>query len=180
MRDEGYIERIKTLAKERGVSLHLISDRVASVRGMDENGRKLYTNRDVLINADIVTYLPVWEGVGNAFLEAVACRVPVVVSTYLVYKTDIKNAGFESIEIRDDYDNRGNLIIPDDVYHRIHEVLFNAERRSIMVEKNFNIGKLEFGFRALGNKLDHLLESYSDEIKASRRRLEKSKTNYAV
>ncbi len=178
--DAGYVGRIKDLADSLDVSIHLISDRVASVRGTDKDGRKLYTNRDVLINADVVTYLPVWEGFGNAFLEAVACRVPIVVSTYLVYKTDIKNAGFQSIEIRDQYDSNGNLIIPDDVYQQIHDVLFNPDVRMDMVEHNFEIGKREFGYSTLSKKLNQVLESYSDEIRASRRRLEKSKTNYAV
>ena len=178
--DEGYIEKIKTLALEKEVSLHLISDRVSSVRLTDSAGRKLYTNRDVLVNADIVTYLPVWEGFGNAFLEAVACRVPVIVSTYLVYKTDIKNAGFKSVEIRDNYDSSGNLIIPDSIYPEINDVLFNKEKRSDMVETNFRIGRKEFGFETLNRKLENLLNSYGDEIRASGRRLEKSKANYAV
>ena len=51
---------------------------------------------------DLSIYLPKWEGFGNAYLEAVSSRVPVVISTYLVYKTDIKCAGFENIEIRDE------------------------------------------------------------------------------
>ena len=178
--DVHYIDRIKELARKKGVSLFLISDRVASVRGTDSEGKKLFTNRDVLVNADIVTYLPVWEGFGNAFLEAVACRVPIVVSTYLVYKTDIKNAGFKSIEIRDDYDSNGDLVIPLSVYDAVHEALFDTDTRSEMIETNFEIGKKEFGYTTLRNKLNEVLESYGDEIKASRRRLKKSKTNYAV
>lgn len=178
--DEGYIEKIKAMAHEKEVSLHLISDRVAAGRGIDAEGRKQYTNRDVLVHADIVTYLPVWEGFGNAFLEAVACKLPIIVSTYLVYKTDIKNAGFKSVEIRDNYDSSGNLIIPDSVYPEINDVLFNKELRLKMVETNFRIGREEFGFETLNKKLENLLSSYGDEIRASRRRLEKSKTNYAV
>lgn len=178
--DEGYVDKIKKLAESKGVSFHLISNRVRAVRGLDGEGRKYYTNRDVLVHADIVTYLPVWEGFGNALLEAVSCRVPIIVSTYLVYKTDIKNSGLDNIEIRDNYAPDGSLIIPDEIYTRIHEVLFNNELRKVMVEKNFRTGKHEFGFKSLHTKLDEVLSSYSDEIKASRRRLEKSKTNYAV
>ncbi len=178
--DVHYVDRIRDLAVKQEVDLFLVSDRISAVRGIDQEGRKLFTNRDVLANADIVTYLPLWEGFGNAFLEAVACRVPVVVSTYLVYKTDIKNAGFKSIEIRDNYDSDGNLIIPPSVYEMIHEVLSNDDVRTDMIETNFMIGKKEFGYKTLKEKLNQVLESYGDEIKASRRRLEKSKTNYAV
>lgn len=178
--DDSYVKDIQRLAGELNVPLDLIAHRVASVRGLNDKGEKLYTNRDVLVNADIVTYLPVWEGFGNAFLEAVAARVPVVISTYLVYKTDIQCAGFSNIEIRDSYDEEGNLIIDDKVYSRIHRILTDEKARREMVEKNFITGKREFGFRTLEKKLDEILESYSDEIKASRRRLEKSRLTFSV
>jgi glycosyltransferase involved in cell wall biosynthesis len=102
--DENYISAIKTLAESLEVPLHFISDRVASARGVNSSGQKLYTNRDVLVNGDLITYLPMWEGFGNAFLEAIAARIPVVTTTYLVYKTDIRIYDFNAIEIADNYD----------------------------------------------------------------------------
>lgn len=178
--DDSYVNEIKKLAKTLQVSLYLISDRVASVRGENKQGKKLYTNRDVLVNADIVTYLPIWEGFGNAFLEAVAARKPVVISTYLVYKTDIKGAGFDNIEIRDRYDEQGNLIIEDTVYPAIYNILTDENLRLVLTEKNFQIGNREFGFVTLEKKLNGLLESYGYEIRASRKRLEKSKMTFSV
>jgi len=178
--DDSYVETIKDLAKSENVDIHLISDRVSSIRMTNKKGKKLYTNRDVLLNADIALYLPKWEGFGNAYLEAVSCRVPIVISTYLVYKTDIKCAGFENIEIRDNYNEEGLLNIPESVLQKIDLILNNEEKRSSMIKKNFDIGKREFGFDMLSAKLNSLLDSYSDEIRASRRRLQKSKKNYAV
>ncbi len=178
--DGGYVDDIKFLAEKMNVSLHLISHRVSSVRGHNTAGEKLYTNRDVLVNSDIVTYLPVWEGFGNAFLEAVAAKKPVVISTYLVYKTDIKGAGFDNIEIRDAYDEKGSLIIEDSVYPEIYNILNNSGLREHMIEKNFAIGAREFGFKTLEEKLEGLFESYEYEIKASRRRLVKSKLSFSV
>lgn len=178
--DDSYIDEIMELAVRESVELHLISERVSSLRSVNENGQRIYTSRDVLVNADIVTYLPKWEGFGNAYLESVSCNVPVVISTYLVYKTDIKGAGFENIEIRDEYTEEGLLEIPDSVLDEIHLILNNNDKRSKMTDNNFNIGKKEFGFNMLSKKLNELLVSYSDEIRASRRRLQKSKKNYAV
>ncbi len=178
--DDSYIDEIKDLAAAEEVDIYLISDRVSSIRKLNNNGERIYTNRDVLLNADLAIYLPKWEGFGNAYLEAVSCRVPVVISTYLVYKTDIKCAGFENIEIRDDYNEEGLLKIPESVLDRINLILNNRKERNIMINNNFETGIREFGFRMLGNKLNTLLGSYSDEIRASRRRLQKSKTNYAV
>ena len=173
-------EVIKNLAHSEGVNMHLISERVSSQRMINEDRERLYTSRDVLINADLAIYLPKWEGFGNAFLEAVSCRVPVVVSTYLVYKTDIKGAGFENIEVRDDYDEDGFLRIPESVLDEIHLILNDPKKRVAMTDLNFQIGMKEFGFEMLSEKLNGLLDSYTDEIRASRRRLQKSKKNYAV
>jgi len=178
--DDTYVDDIKEFAQNLQVSLFLISERVSSVRGENEQGEKLYTNRDVLVNSDIVTYLPVWEGFGNAYLEAIAARKPVVISTYLVYKTDIRGAGFDNIEIRDRYDEEGFLIIDDSVYPEIFDILMNEDLRKIMIEKNFQIGKREFGFSTLEEKLDGILESYGFEIRASRKRLAKSKMIFSV
>lgn len=178
--DDSYIDVIKSLALSEGVDLYLISDRVSSVRSKNDKGERLYTSRDVLMNADLALYLPKWEGFGNAYLEAVSCRVPVVVSTYLVYKTDIKGAGFNNIEIRDEYDKDGLLKLPESVLSDIYSILTDSESQIKMTDNNFKVGMQEFGFKMLTAKLDELLESYSDEIRASRRRLQKSKKSYAV
>ena len=178
--EENYIDLIKERAEELGVNLHLIAERVASVRGKDAQGRKLYTNRDVLANADLVTYLPIWEGFGNALLEAVAAKVPVVNTTYLVYKTDIMPTGLRNIEVRDRYDDHGSLVIEDRVLEEMHHLLTHPEERIERVERNFQIGRKEFGFDSLEERLTGVFAEYADEIRASRRRIEKSLARYSV
>ena len=178
--DENYIGSIKEQAERESIPLHLISERVAAERGSDKEGRKLYTNRDVLANANIVTYLPIWEGFGNALLEAVAAKVPIVTTTYLVYKTDIQIMGFHNVEIRDVYNKEGKLIIPERAVEEIHRVLTHPEETRAITERNFRIGKKEFGFTTLRECLRAVLEDYSDEIRACRKRIEKSKQAYSV
>jgi len=84
------------------------------------------------------------------------------------------------LEIRDRYDEEGFLIIDDSVYPEIFDILMNEDLRKIMIEKNFQIGKREFGFSTLEEKLDGILESYGFEIRASRKRLAKSKMIFSV
>jgi len=178
--DDSYIKDIQALADGEEVQLDLIAHRVGSVRGLDSEGKKIYTNRDVLVNADFVTYLPVWEGFGNALLETVAARIPLVVTTYLVYKTDIMNRGLECVEIRDDYDGNGNLIINDNSLDQIHQIITDPGVRAIMTENSFNAMKKAFGMQVLEEKLSLILDSYGDEILASRRRLSKKSTIFSV
>ncbi|MFP4153788.1 MAG: glycosyltransferase, partial [Alkalispirochaeta sp.] len=178
--DEEYIRLITRRAEQWGIRIHIISDRVQSVRGVDSEGRRLYTNRDVLVNADIVTYLPIWEGFGNALLEAVAAKVPVVTTTYLVYKTDIMVAGFDMIEIRDRYNADDELVVDDGVFEQIYRTLHDPEERARMVDHNFVVGAREFGLTQLEKHLKELLEDYGDEIRASRKRLGKARARYSV
>ncbi|WP_028972822.1 glycosyltransferase family 4 protein [Spirochaeta cellobiosiphila] len=178
--DDNYVEEIKSLALKQDVSMDLISDRVASVRSLDKDNRRIYTNRDVLVNADLVTYLPIWEGFGNALLEAIAARVPVVTTTYLVYKTDIRGTGIQNIEIRDEYDEDGNLIIPDSVLLDIKHLLNHPSEVQQIVQHNFDIANKEFGYGKLKECLSKALNDYGDEIKASRRRIAKARKEYSV
>jgi glycosyltransferase involved in cell wall biosynthesis len=178
--DPDYVEEIRETARRLDVRLHLISDRVAARRGSDDRGRRIYTNRDVIANADVVTYLPIWEGFGNALLETIAIRKPVVTTTYLVYKTDIKAAGVENIEIRDRYDREGRLIIPDSAVEELYQILTRPDVCAEMVERNFQIARREFGLPTLKGKLETLLHDYGDEVRACRQRLRKSRRSYSV
>jgi glycosyltransferase involved in cell wall biosynthesis len=179
--DDHYVDEIKELAKQREIPLHMISDRVFSQRGKDKQGNRLYTNRDVIANADLVTYLPVWEGFGNALLETIAARIPLITTTYLVYKTDIKITGLKNIEIRDIYDDKsGRLLVSDKVVDEIYYLLNHPQEKDQIVNMNFNIGKMEFGYTTLSHKLQNVISDYGDEIRASRKRLGKSKLLYSV
>jgi hypothetical protein len=178
--DPGYVEEIRHRAEKKGIPLHLISDRISAVRGIDESGRKLYTNRDVLAHADLVTYLPIWEGFGNALVETIAARVPLVITTYLVYKTDIMGIGLNNIEIRDRYDDCGRLLIGDHTLEEIHYLLNHRDEKGRIVNENFEIARRSFGFDTLRTKMFDVISEYADEIKASRKRLKKSKLSYPV
>jgi len=178
--DDNYVEEIKRTAESWEIPLHLISDRVISVRGEDEEGRRIYTNRDILVNADLVVYLPVWEGFGNALIEALAARAAVVTTTYLVYKTDIKVTGIENIEIRDKYDEDGSLVIADHTLEEIHYILTHPRERAELAERNFAVGKREFSFRFLRERIAGVVSDYGDEIRACRKRLKKANTRYSV
>jgi glycosyltransferase involved in cell wall biosynthesis len=178
--DMNYVSEVRSRADTLGIPLHLISDRVSSIRGTTSDGRKIYTNRDVLVNADMVIYLPIWEGFGNALLEAIAARVPLVVTTYLVYKTDIKVTGIRNIEIRDSYDEEGRLVIQDESLDQMYDLLNDRKKREEITTVNFEIAKKEYSFDTLRSKLLRLFTDYTDEIKASRKRLKKSKMLYSV
>ena len=81
------------------VNTIFVSDIINEKRGYTENGRKIYTLNDIYPHADLVTYPSDFEGFGNAFLEAIYFRKPILVNRYSIYTFDIEPKGFTAIEI---------------------------------------------------------------------------------
>ncbi|MBW1982188.1 MAG: glycosyltransferase family 4 protein [Deltaproteobacteria bacterium] len=129
--DEGYEyqRRLEEYAKLMKVDLLLASEIVDERRGRTEDGRKIYTLDDVYPYADLVTYPSTFEGFGNAFLEAVYFRKPIVVNTYSIYTKDIKPKGFSVVEI--------DGFVTDETVRQTKKVLENAELRQNMVDLNY-------------------------------------------
>ena len=88
--------------------------------------------------------------------------------------------GFENIEVLDRYDESGKLVISEDVVELTYRVLMDSELRGRMTRKNFQIGARFFGMNTLKTHLLELFDDYGDEIRASRKRIKKSKTLYSV
>ena len=57
-------------------------------------GSKVYTLWDLYPHADLVTYPSLYEGFGNAFLEAIYFRMPVLINRYSIFVRDIEPKGF--------------------------------------------------------------------------------------
>ena len=101
--DDGYDyeTRIIDYAKRMGVRAIFSSERFSEYRGTTEDGKKIFSLSDAYPHADLVTYPSLIEGFGNAFLEALYYRKPIVVNNYAIYATDIRPKGFKVIEFDD-------------------------------------------------------------------------------
>jgi glycosyltransferase involved in cell wall biosynthesis len=149
--DEGfeYENRIREYSGLMGVDTIFAADRIDETRGTGADGKKIYTLEDVYPSADLVTYPSLFEGFGNAFLEALYFRKPVVVNTYSIYTKDIKPRGFDVIEL-DGY-------VTDAAVEATREVLDNAERRQNMVDLNYSLGREHFSYDTLRRELSAAL-----------------------
>jgi len=146
----GYQRHLMALAEERQVDLRFISERVGSARGLDAAGRKVYSVWDVYVHADFVTYPSGREGFGNALLEAVYFRLPVMVNRYPVYVADIAPLGFQFVEI--------DGAVTDETVRAVRDLLTDADRRQAVAEINFALGRRHFSFAVLRRVLSALLE----------------------
>ena len=153
--DEGleYREALAEIARNHKVALIFVDDRIGDKRGYDGDGRKIYSLWDAYCHADLITYPSIYEGFGNALLEAFYFRKPVLVNRYSIFVEDIEPKGFEVITM-DGYVTRG-------VIERVKQVLDNPWYRDQMVETNFHIAKKFYSFAVLRRKLRSLITNFT-------------------
>jgi glycosyltransferase involved in cell wall biosynthesis len=149
--DEGYHYecRLKEYSELLKVNTVFVSDIINERRGFTANGKKIYTLNDIYPYADLVTYPSNFEGFGNAFLEAIYFRKPIVVNNYSIYSMDIKPKGFSVIEL-DGYVNAEQIRLT-------RKVLENKDFCEQMVNTNYEIASRWFSYAVLKQKLQNLI-----------------------
>jgi glycosyltransferase involved in cell wall biosynthesis len=148
--DEGYEyqTRVKEYAELLGINARFVEDIIGDRRSFTADGRKVYTLDDIYPSADLVTYPSLVEGFGNAFLEAIYHRKPILVNNYSIYSHDIKPKGFDVIEM----DN----FISNDTVEYTRKVLKDKNRIAKMTETNYKLGLKYYSYNVLETKLRHL------------------------
>jgi len=145
--DEGYEYQhmLERLAEDEGVDLRIISDRVGERRQRNARGQKMYTLWDVYPHADFVTYPSVYEGFGNALLEAFYFKKPVMINRYSIYVQDIEPKGFRLVEM--------NGYVTRETVEAVRRLIEDPDLRAATVEGNYQLARKHYGFGALKNAL---------------------------
>jgi len=118
------------------------ADRVVSCdRGTTPDGKKIYSLGDSYMAADMITYPSSIEGFGNAFLEAIYFRRPMVMSTYEIYRLDIQPKGFNVVEFGD--------YITEATVERTKELLLNPSLAEEMCDINYEIARRHYSYANL-------------------------------
>jgi glycosyltransferase involved in cell wall biosynthesis len=149
--DEGdaYVRRVRRYAEIMGVDAVFADEWIFHERGTGPDGRKRYTVEDAYQHADFVTYPSTYEGFGNAFLEAVYYRKPILCNRYAIYRTDIEPCGFDVI-LMDGF-------LTDEAVEQVKRVLFDDEYRNKMVEHNYQAARRFFSYRRVEDELQAIL-----------------------
>ncbi len=148
--DEGlaYWRWLKREAAVMGVHIALIDHMVAAERGK-MNGHKIYSLWDAYSHADLITFPSLYEGFGNALLEAVYFKKLTVVNRYPVYNADIKPLGFQFIEL--------DGFVDEHAIEETRRLLKDQSQVREMAEKNYQLGREFFSFQVLEEKLKQIL-----------------------
>ncbi|MBW2090879.1 MAG: glycosyltransferase family 4 protein [Deltaproteobacteria bacterium] len=150
--DEGdqYAQRVSEYAERMDVELKCIGHLVDSTRCFNTESHGKYTIDDVYQAADLVTYPSGYEGFGNAFVEALYFKKPIVLNRYSIFIEDIEPCGFELITF--------DSFVTKKLVSQIYKFFRQTDRDEIL-EKNYFLGQTHFSYEVLEHKLLPLIES---------------------
>jgi len=133
--DSDYWATLTALADTSGVDLRLV-----------DPGRELSALAGAYAAADLVCFPSLYEGYGNALVEAVYHRRPVLVNRYSVYSSDIAPLGFSFIEI--------DGSITDDAVDEANRAVGGSVDVGSIVDRNFAIARASLSYRTARNVVD--------------------------
>lgn len=151
--DEGYEyqQRVKEFAQLLGARTVFVEGLIQDKRGTSPEGKRIYNLHDIYPHSDLITYPSLFEGFGNAFLEALWFKKPLVVNNYTIYSHDIRPKGFEVV-LMDNFVSASTV-------EETRALLDNPAEIERITEKNYQLGLQHYSFKVLRDKLTHLLHN---------------------
>jgi glycosyltransferase involved in cell wall biosynthesis len=152
--DEGfeYADWLTNQAKEHGVDLILVDMEVTDPLKDSGKGNWDYSLWDIYPHADFITYPSLYEGFGNAFLEAIYFNKPLLINRYAIFVRDIEPKGFDLI-VMDGF-------LTEKTVHQVREVLESDDRRQQMVNHNYAVASRHFSYAVLRRCLNLLITNF--------------------
>jgi glycosyltransferase involved in cell wall biosynthesis len=149
--DEGsaYAERVESYAALMGVNVIYAVDWIGDECSPHPAKRKKYSIWDAYRDADFVTYPSTYEGFGNAFLETLYFKKPILCNRYAIYRTDIEPCGFDVI-LMDGF-------LTDEDVRQVREVISDSARRQRMVDHNYETARKFFSYDRVEGELAAIL-----------------------
>ncbi|HEY8170271.1 MAG TPA: glycosyltransferase family 4 protein [Candidatus Limnocylindria bacterium] len=149
--DEGldYLVSLERQAEKAGVRLRYAADRFVPDDLEGQPIRPAHSLHDAYLAADLITYPSLYEGYGNALLEALFYGVPVLVNRYPVYVADIAPLGLKLLEI--------DGAITDATVAEVRSLLANSDRKRAWARHNFEIAEKQLSYRVLRRRLGRLI-----------------------
>lgn len=149
--DEGheYHAMLSEMAEEMGVNLLFVSTRVGERRQIDKDGKKVYTLWDLYPHASLVTYPSLYEGFGNAFLEAVYFKIPVVLNRYAIFARDIEPKGFV-VPVMEGF-------VTSRIVKEVRRLLEDESYRRTVVDQNYRLATRFYSYSVLRRGLRTLI-----------------------
>jgi hypothetical protein len=153
--DEGYdyAEWLKADARRRGIDLRLVDTRVSDpIYNHIQHQNDHYSLWDVYPHADFITYPSLYEGFGNAFLEAVYFKKPLLINRYANFVRDIEPKGFDLV-VMDGFLTHKNV-------EDVRDILESTDRREKIVSHNYQTALRHYSYATLRRWLSTLMINF--------------------
>ena len=152
--DEGfeYVQWLMEYAGEHKVDLRLITTCLADPWGNDENCQTQCSLWNIYPYADFITYPSLYEGFGNAFLEAIYFQKPILVNRYATFIKDIEPKGFD-LAVMDGFLSKKTV-------QYVKQLLESPIRREIMVTRNYDIAAQYYSYSVLRKQLNTMMNTF--------------------
>ncbi len=153
--DEGldYRDALDELAEHSGVDMRFVHTELGSESPRNRHGASVASLAEVYSAADLVTYPSLYEGFGNALLEAFYYRKPVLVNRYAIFIADIEPKGFKVITM--------DGFLTRSVLEQVRHVISDDEFRREVVDHNYELGKAFFSYSVLRRRLRSLITHFT-------------------
>ena len=152
--DEGfeYAEWLRDYACEHDVDFRLVDVKLADPLARFGCQRTQFSLWDIYPFADFITYPSLCEGFGNAFLEAVYFKKPILINRYATFVRDIEPLGFD-LAVMDGYLSKKTVT-------KVKEILESPQRCRKMVDWNYRIAAKHFSYTELCRQLMAILSTF--------------------
>ena len=153
--DEGfeYAHWLKDYALERGVDLRMLAAQISDPWNGNGHFKPAFTLWDIYPCADLITYPSIREGFGNALIEAVYFKKPILVNRYATFIRDIEPKGFELLVM--------NGFLTQETVSRAKEIIESQKVREKMVNTNYEVAARHYSYAVLRNRLNTILKGFS-------------------
>ena len=153
--DEGfeYAQWLKAYALEHEVDLRMMTTPISDPWNGNGNSKSALTLWDIYPCADLITFPSICEGFGNALLEAVYFKKPVLVNRYATFIRDIEPKGFKLI-VMDGF-------LTEKTVHQAKEIIESSELKDKMVDINYEVASRHYSYTILQDRLNTIMKDLS-------------------
>lgn len=155
--DEGieYAEWLESYAFERRVDLRMVKTEITNPWINNGKNQTEYSLWDIYPNAELISYPSLCEGFGNALLEAIYFKKPLLVNRYPIFVRDIEPKGF-NLAVMDGF-------LSNKTIQKVREILESPTRREKMVNLNYEVASRHYSYSVLRNQISTIMNDFFSE-----------------
>jgi hypothetical protein len=152
--DEGfeYTKWLESNALLHRVDLRLYKAQISDPLSSNASNQEGYSLWDIYPSADFITYPSLHEGFGNALLEAIYFKKPILINRYATFIRDIEPKGFNFVVM--------DRFITSEIVQMVKGLMESSERKEKMVNLNYNIANRHYSYIELQKNLSGLIASF--------------------